>query len=165
MKVKSTALLLLRNTPLDVIATHAFANDSIDTIIQNLNIDNNSTLPHYTILISREEDLHSFVTNIPELAWEMLEYAEEPLELLYPKKKYQNALDRDEFISIRVVKSPKLKQVVQQYGPLITISADLLKRDNSLTINKEINCSEKNNPYNQVKTMKLFSDGSFTFLR
>lgn len=166
MKVKSNAILLLNNTPLNVIATHAFAKENIDRIVQNLNIHNDSPHPSYTILINQEEDLHRFVSHIPDLAWEMLEYAEEPLELVYPKKKYQSSLDtQDNFISIRVVKSRNLSQVVKKNGPLITFSVDLLKKDNSLPIDEEINCNEKNSPYQKVKTMKLFEDGSFTFLR
>ncbi|MEK6478882.1 hypothetical protein WJR50_15150 [Catalinimonas sp. 4WD22] len=166
MKVKSNAILLLTNTPLNVIATHAFAKENIDKVVQNLKNHHNSPLPYHTILINQEEDLHHFVSHIPDLAWEMLEYAEEPLELVYPKKKYQSPLDaQDNFISIRVVKSRNLSQIVKKYGPLITFLANLLKEDNSLPIDEEINCSEKNSPYQKVKTMKLFEDGSFTFLR
>lgn len=166
LKVKSNAILLLTNTPLNVIATHAFAKENIDTIVQNLNIHNDSPLPSYTILINQEEDLHHFVSHIPELAWEMLEYAEEPLELVYPKKKYQSPLDTQEsFISIRVVKSKTISQLVKKHGPLITFSVDFLKKENTLSIDEEINCNEKNSPYQKVKTMKLFEDGSFTFLR
>ncbi|WPP51525.1 hypothetical protein [Catalinimonas niigatensis] len=166
MKVKTTAIFLLTNTPQQILATHAFAEQSITRIVQYLKPSTEFTgLPRYTIFIKHEEDLHAFVKQIPELAWEMLEYAEEPLELVYPQKKYSPPFEDDNFISIRLVKQNKLNQLVHKFGPLITFPLEPSASYPDLPIDEEINCGDKKSPYHSVKTMKLFDDGSFTFLR
>lgn len=147
-------------------ATHAFAEESIQHIVQHLKPSPTfEGLPRYTILIHREEDLHDFVQQIPELAWEMLEYAEEPLELIYPKKKYISPFDDATFISIRLVRQDKLMQLIRKFGPLITFPIAAEDAYPNLPVDEEIDCSDKKSPYRTVKTMKLFEDGSFTFLR
>lgn len=165
MKVKTNTIFLLTHTPLKVVATHAFAQESIMRIVEHLKFQNDDPLPHYTIMIRREEDLHTFVRQVPELAWEMLEYAEKPLELIYPHKKYIPPFEDQSFISIRLVKQEKLQQIVQKYGPLITFPLEPGASYPDLPIDEEINCSDKKSTYHRVKTMKLFEDGSFTFLR
>lgn len=165
MKTKTNAIFLLTHTPFNLLATYAFAHESISQIVQHIKF-NEKPFPKYTILIHREEDIHAFVRQVPELAWEMMEYAEEPLELLYPQKKYIPPFEDDTFISVRLVRQEKLIQVVRKFGPLISfpVEQDASYAD-SLLINEEINCSDKKNQYTSVKTMKLYEDGSFTFLR
>lgn len=166
LKVKTTSIFLLTDTPLNVLATHAFAEQSIGRIVQNLTpFDQTKSLPRYTIFIKREEDLYSFVMQVPELAWEMLEYAEEPLELVYPQRKYQPPFNDENFISIRLVKEDKLSQLVHKFGPLITFPLKKEAPYPDLPIDEEIHCGDKKNQYQHVKTMRLFDDGSFTFLR
>ncbi len=155
----------MTNTPINVIATHPFATESITRIIQHTRSNKENPLPAYTILIHREEDLHHFVQNIPDLAWEMLEYAEEPLELVFPKKKYKSPFEDDDSICLRLVRQGKLSQLIRKYGALITFPVVVKAALPVSLIDEEINCTDPQNQYKYVKTMKLFEDGTFTFLR
>ncbi|WKN30611.1 hypothetical protein PZB74_16740 [Porifericola rhodea] len=163
MKTKTTSVFLLKNTPETLIGTHVYAKDTIERIRANAGASNDES-PNYSILIYREEDIHYFVSQVPELAWEMIEYAEEPLELLLPHKKYQTPFDESSFISIRLVKEEKLKQFVRKNGPIIAFRAAKNFSEDAL-IDETVDCREKDSKYTVVKVMKLFEDGSFTFLR
>lgn len=167
MKVKSTSIFLLSNTPENVVATHAFARESILTIMDHVKPASANQAVPYSIWISREEDLHDFVFHVPDLAWEMLEYAEEPLEILYPKRKYKplSAADTQSHISVRMVKGEKLINFVKKNGPLISFPLSLLDDQLSTVADGEYDLRDKGNNYSVVKRMKLFEDGSFTFLR
>lgn len=167
VKVKSTSIFLLSNTPENVVATHAFARESILTIMDHMIPASANPATSYSIWISREEDLHDFVFHIPDLAWEMLEYAEEPLEILYPKRKYNptSASDTQSHISVRLVKGEKLIHFVKKNGPLISFPLSVLDNQLSTVVDEEYDLRDKGNNYSVVKSMKLFEDGSFTFLR
>ncbi len=157
---------MLENTPELVICTHARALDSIRKISQYEGLEKTDTLPPYTVWISREEDLHDFVYQIPDLAWEMLEYAEEPLEILYPQRKYISPLQesQQEPINIRLVQGARLQAFVRKHGPLLSFT---LQNSGNLTdwVNEKHDLREKGQNYERVKSMKLFGDGSFTFVR
>jgi len=166
LKPTTSTIYLLKHTPEDVLATHADDQASIDKIISNLPSALESLVPVYTIWISREEDLHRFVSHIPDLAWEMLEYASEPLEILYPQRKYALSIDKDSTapISIRLVTGKITHAFVRKIGPLITINVD--KWPNlAMLADEERSLREQTDTHTRVKTMKLFADGSFTFLR
>lgn len=164
MKVKSTSIFLLSHSPEKLIATNAYAKESIQQILDNLKPEAAKHTPAFTIFINQEGDLYHFTSTIPELAWEMLEYAQEPLNILYPKSKYNISLSQENYISVRLVNTDKLTQLVRKNGVLITFPYHLLKKEHNLKIDEEINCQEKNSSYTSVKTMKLFEDDSFTFL-
>lgn len=164
MKRKGTEIFLLKNTPEDVLATHALAQDSIQAINAALK-PAETKLPRYTIWISQEEDLHDFIYQIPDLAWEMLEYAEEPLEILYPRRKYFTSLEEapQDHISIRLVKASKLVNFVRKNGPLVCFRIEDYAHTKIAHKVLELNNTEQ--PYRRVKSMKLFEDASFTFVR
>lgn len=165
MKPKSPKIFLLTNTPENVLATHALSHDSIERIVQNIPKATDPTLPLYSVWVSREEDLHDFVYQVPDLAWEMLEYAEEPLEIIYPRRKFvspQNETTEDP-ISIRLVRGRQLEAFVRRHGPLLTFRA--VNKQTESIIDETHDLREKDAPYDKVKSMKLFADGSFTFVR
>ena len=166
MKKKSNTIFLLENPPESVICTHARAVDSIHSISQYEGLEKTDTFPFYTVWVSREEDLHDFVYQVPDLAWEMLEYAEEPLEILYPQRKYISPLQesQQEPISIRLVRGSRLNAFVRKHGPLLTFT---IQNSDDLPewVNEKHDLHEKGQNYERVKSMKLFGDGSFTFVR
>lgn len=154
---------MLKNTPEDTLATHALAHDTIQSINEAV-VPLDNSLPRYTVWVSREDDLHDFVYHIPDLAWEMLEYAKEPLEILYPQRKYSPLSEAPEdYISIRLVKAPKLVSFVNKNGPLICFRTET--HVNTKTATQVLELDKKDMPYSRVKSMKLFEDSSFTFVR
>lgn len=167
MKSKGNQIFLLENTPITVLATHALAKDSSILRIASCEyIATESGLPPYAVWISREEDLHDFVYQIPDLAWDMMEYAEEPLEILYPQRKYVSPLQEasEEPVSIRLVRGKKLETFVRRHGPLLTFPVQSMDTQPGW-IDEQHDLREKEQTHKRVKSMKLFTDGSFTFVR
>ena len=122
-------------------------------------------VPTFRVLIAHLDQLHNFVQRIPPLAWELLEYATEPLEIVYPERK--PALAGSEMptsICIRWVKQPRLLRLVQQEGPLWAVRPQgTILADASPW--KKVDCSDKKYPYQRVKTVVVAADGTFSFLR
>ena len=164
MKVKSQDIFYLTNTPEKILATHVLAHESIGQM-SDLGVNKISERPPYTIWISREEDIHDFLYQIPDLAWDMMEYAEEPLDIIYPKRKFISILkeNNEQPIAIRLVKQRKLVDFVKKHGPLACFSIS----DNPPTelTQRTYDMSDPQVKYRQLKSMKLFADGSFTFVR
>ncbi len=165
MKLKSNKIFLLKNTPEDVLATHALASESFQKIADAALPTSKPELPFYTVWISREEELHDFLYQIPDLAWEMLEYAEEPLEMIYPHRKFSSPRNESaqQPIAIRLVKGRKLQGFVRRHGPLLAFRS--VTKQNHDIADETHDLQEKESAYSSVKSMKLFADGSFTFIR
>ena len=72
--------------------------------LQSLN--QNADNEQITILISKIEQLSEYVLDVPELAWNLVEFAEKPLTVIYPKGKNLpvNLMGKDGSIAIRLVK-------------------------------------------------------------
>jgi len=166
LKRKSDHIFLLENTPEKVLATHALAEESIRKIAESEYLVAKTGIPPYCVWISREEELHDFVYQIPDLAWDMLEYAEEPLEILYPQRKYISPLQEsaETHISIRLVRGKKLADFVRRHGPLLAFPM-IEQHDQVNWIDETHDLREKEKAYDRVKTMKLNRDNSFTFVR
>ena len=122
-------------------------------------------VPTYRVLIAHLDQLHDFVQRIPPLAWDLLEYASEPLEIVYPERKSTLVHpDQPLTICVRWVKQPQLLRLVQKEGPLWAVYPKTTATIDSPPWQK-IDCSSKKYPYQQVKTVVLSSDDTFSFLR
>ncbi len=119
----------------------------------------------YRVLIAHLDELHNFVQRVPPLAWELLEYASEPLEIVYPERKpLLIRPDQPLPICVRWVKQPQLLRLVQKEGPLWAVRPAATATIDSPPW-KKIDCSSKKYPYQRVKTVALSSDDTFGFLR
>jgi len=74
------------------------------------------------VLVADMEQLRKYVSKIPDLAWELLEYAERPITIVYPggKNVAPSILGEDGSIAIRVVKNPFCVKLIQKAGFAIT---------------------------------------------
>lgn len=80
------------------------------------------------ILIASIEQLWDYVAKIPEMAWDIVEFSEKPLTVVYPQGKNlaPNLLGEDGSIAIRLVKDEFCKQVIQKLRkPLVSTSANV----------------------------------------
>ena len=70
----------------------------------------------FIILISKIEQLSEYVLEVPELAWNLVEFAEKPLTVIYPKGKNlpANLMGEDGSIAIRLVKDEFCKGLVHK---------------------------------------------------
>jgi len=80
------------------------------------------------ILIDDINKLNLYVVNVPDIAWEIVEYSEMPLTVIYPKGKNlaPGLLGEDGSIAIRLTKDPFCKKLIYKFGkPLVSTSASI----------------------------------------
>jgi L-threonylcarbamoyladenylate synthase len=80
------------------------------------------------ILISKIEQLSEYVLEVPELAWNLVEFAEKPLTVIYPKGKNlpANLMGEDGSIAIRLVKDEFCKGLVHKFErAIVSTSANI----------------------------------------
>ena len=91
--------------------------------LQSLN--QNADNEQITLLISKIEQLSEYVLNVPELAWNLVEFAEKPLTVIYPKGKNlpPNLMAEDGSIAIRLVKDEFCFGLVHKFERAIAVNA------------------------------------------
>ncbi len=80
------------------------------------------------ILLDTANKLQSYVTEVPEIAYQLIEYAERPLTIVYSgaKNLAPNLLAADGSIGIRIVAHPFCEQLLQRFRkPIVSTSANI----------------------------------------
>jgi L-threonylcarbamoyladenylate synthase len=80
------------------------------------------------VLISKIEQLSEYVEEVPEIAWDLVEFAENPLTVIYPKGKNVSPLllGTDGSIAIRLVKDEFCKGLIYRYQRgIVSTSANI----------------------------------------
>ncbi|TYP98550.1 L-threonylcarbamoyladenylate synthase [Sphingobacterium allocomposti] len=80
------------------------------------------------VLLHNDNQLASYVNDVPEVAYELIEYADKPLTIVYSNAKNlaKNAVAVDGSIGIRIVRHPFCEQLLQRFRkPLISTSANI----------------------------------------
>ncbi|MBE9603020.1 L-threonylcarbamoyladenylate synthase [Pedobacter sp. MC2016-24] len=80
------------------------------------------------ILLDSDAKLQSYVTEIPEVAYELIEYTEQPLTLVLSgaKNLAKNVINADGSIGVRIVKHDFCEQLIQRFRkPITSTSANL----------------------------------------
>jgi L-threonylcarbamoyladenylate synthase len=80
------------------------------------------------VLLENDNKLQSYVREVPEIAYDLIEYAENPLTIIYSgaKNLATNAIAKDGSIGIRVVKHDFCEQLIQRFKkPIISTSANV----------------------------------------
>jgi L-threonylcarbamoyladenylate synthase len=132
------------------------------------------------ILLDSENRLESYVSEVPEIAYELIEYAEHPLTIVFSgaKNLAPNVIHADKSVGVRIVKHPFCQQLIQRLRkPLVSTSANISGQKapkNFSEISDDIingvdyvvdfeqdDLSEKR----PSTIMKLEADGRFSFIR
>jgi L-threonylcarbamoyladenylate synthase len=82
----------------------------------------------FIILISDISQLSQYVDQVPDIAWDLVEFAEKPLTVIYPKGKNlaPNAMAQDGSVAIRLVKDDICQKLIYKYGrAIISTSANI----------------------------------------
>ncbi|MEI7663350.1 MAG: L-threonylcarbamoyladenylate synthase [Bacteroidota bacterium] len=80
------------------------------------------------ILLDKAEKIQDYVTVMPEIAWDLIDFAETPLTIIYPdaRKLASNVIAEDHTIAIRVVKHDFCSRLIYRFGkPLVSTSANI----------------------------------------
>ena len=156
-------LFWLTNTPEELLAG-SVREPSVPEVLAPLS-KKSEVIPTHRVLIAHLDQLHDFVQHVPPLAWELLEYASEPLEIVYPERKPKLIrADQPSSICVRWVRQPQLLRLVQKEGPLWAVYPLATNAADSPPW-KKIDCFSKKYPYQRVRTVELFADDTFRFLR
>jgi len=80
------------------------------------------------VLLDSENRLESYVREIPEQAYTLIEYAEKPLTIIYDgaRNLAQSVVAEDGSIGIRIVKDEFCKKLIERFRkPIVSTSANL----------------------------------------
>jgi len=80
------------------------------------------------VLIENPNMLNSYVREVPEIAWQLIEVADKPLTIIYPgaKNLAPNLIASDGSIGIRVTTESFSEHLIQQFRrPIVSTSANL----------------------------------------
>ena len=80
------------------------------------------------VLMENPNLLNSYITEVPEIAWDLIEVAESPLTIIYPgaKNLAANLLASDGSIGIRITNEAFTQQLIQRFRkPVVSTSANI----------------------------------------
>lgn len=132
------------------------------------------------ILLENENRLSSYVQEIPEVAYQLIEYTDRPLTIIYSNAKNlaPNLVADDGSIGIRIVKHPFCEKLIQRFKkPIVSTSANISgapSPKNFAEISDEIKSNvdyvvyhgqDDLTPKQASTIMKLSASGAFSFIR
>ena len=132
------------------------------------------------ILLDTGNKLKSYVNEVPDIAFDLIEYAESPLTIIYSgaKNLASNAIAKDGSIGIRIVKHAFCEQLLHRFRkPLISTSANMSgqpapKNFNDISeeiihgVDYVVGCEQDDLSQKKPSTiMKLEPGGRFAFIR
>jgi L-threonylcarbamoyladenylate synthase len=132
------------------------------------------------ILLDTENKLGGYVREVPEIAYDLIEYAEKPLTIIYSgaKNLAPNVINEDGSIGIRIVKYPFCEQLIQRFRlPIVSTSANTsgnpapknfadIEEDVLNGVDYVVNWEQDDMAEKTPSTiMKLEPDGRFSFIR
>lgn len=80
------------------------------------------------VLLENDNKLQSYVAEIPDVAYELIEYAENPMTIVFSgaKNLAKNVINSDGTVGIRVVKHDFCEQLLQRFRkPIVSTSANI----------------------------------------
>jgi L-threonylcarbamoyladenylate synthase len=132
------------------------------------------------ILLDTESKLPGYVSDVPEIAYDLIEFAENPLTIVYSgaKNLAPNAVASDGSIGIRIVRHDFCQQLIQRFRkPIVSTSANISGEPSPLRfqdispaifsqVDYVVNWEQDGVNDRKASTiMKLEPGGKFTFIR
>jgi L-threonylcarbamoyladenylate synthase len=80
------------------------------------------------ILIDKPGRIPSYISEMPEIAWDLIELSDKPLTIIYPKAKNlaKNLIAPDGSVGIRVVNHEFCSKLIGRFGrPIVSTSANI----------------------------------------
>ncbi|RRN76621.1 threonylcarbamoyl-AMP synthase [Pseudoxanthomonas sp. SGD-10] len=132
------------------------------------------------ILLDTDNKIQSYVNDVPEVAYDLMEYAENPLTIIFSNAKNlaENVINEDGSVGIRVTSHRFCKELIQRFRkPIVSTSANVSGQPSPRNFNgiaQEIiegvdyvvNLEQNDTTEKKPSTiMKLEPDGKFAFIR
>ncbi|WP_316850889.1 L-threonylcarbamoyladenylate synthase [Pedobacter agri] len=155
-------------------ATNAAAVDKL------LKIKNRPAEKSLIVLLDVDSKLQSYVKEIPEVAYDLIEYAENPLTIIFSDAKNlaANVINADGSVGIRIVKHDFCTPLIQRFRkPIVSTSANLSGKpspkffddiDSEIldAVDYVVDFEQENRNIKKPSTiMKLTPSGQFEFIR
>lgn len=155
-------------------ATNALAVEKV------LKLKGRSAEKSLIILLDTDNKLQSYVSDVPEIAYDLIEFAENPLTIVYSgaKNLAPNVVAEDGTVGIRIVKQEFCKQLLARFRkPIISTSANIsgepspvgffdisseIRNGVDYVVNWDQNLVSNGKP---STIMKLEPGGKFSFIR
>jgi len=80
------------------------------------------------VLLDNPNKISSYINEMPEIAWDLIDLTEKPLTIIYSgaKNVAKNLIPSDETIGIRITKDLFTQRLISKYGkPIVSTSANL----------------------------------------
>ena len=80
------------------------------------------------VLMENPNLLNSYIAEVPEIAWDLIEVADNPLTIIYPNAQNlpKNVVADDNSIAIRIVKEEFCIRLIRSFGkPIVSSSANI----------------------------------------
>lgn len=134
----------------------------------------------FIILLDTDAKLQSYVTEIPDVAYDLIEFAENPLTIIFSgaKNLAKNVINEDGSVGVRIVKHDFCQQLLQRFRkPITSTSANIsgapsprffdeiseeIKAAADYVVDWEQELRENKKP---STIMKLAPGGQFSFIR
>ncbi|WP_316807072.1 L-threonylcarbamoyladenylate synthase [Pedobacter agri] len=155
-------------------ATNAAAVDKL------LKIKNRPAEKSLIVLLDVDSKLQSYVKEIPEVAYDLIEYAENPLTIIFSDAKNlaDNVINADGSVGIRIVKHDFCTPLIQRFRkPIVSTSANLSGKPSPKffddidpeildAVDYVVDFEQENRNIKKPSTiMKLTPSGQFEFIR
>jgi L-threonylcarbamoyladenylate synthase len=122
----------------------------------------------HCILIGEIGQLYDYVLKIPEIAWDIVDFAERPLEVIYPKGKNvpSEFLNKDGYVKVRLEKEGELGGLLNRFGKgLFFLQISDIENSEDLK-NKAAEVVQLKSPYDLPKRIiRLELDGQIEFIK
>lgn len=150
--------------------------EALEKILTIKKRSNNKSL---IILVNDERLLQRYVKEIPDVCYDLIDYTERPLTIVYPKGQYlsEKVLGPNKSIAIRVTKDPFCIQLIQKlkHG-LVSTSAnisnetyqndmDKLPADIKNNVDYIVNLPLKNDKQPPSQIIQIGADSEVTIIR
>lgn len=132
------------------------------------------------VLLDSDNKLNSYVREIPDVAYELIEYFEKPLTIIYSgaKNLASNLIAEDGTIGIRIIKHDFCEELIRRFRkPIVSTSANITNMPSPKTFNDideaiingvdyVVQYQQESTQENSASTIiKLGSSGQFKFIR
>ena len=83
---------------------------------------------NYVVLLHTANELERYVRTVPDVAWDMVDFAENPLTIIYPNSYMlaNNVIADDKTVGIRIIKEGFAHELIKRYRkPIVSTSANI----------------------------------------
>jgi L-threonylcarbamoyladenylate synthase len=153
---------------------------NVEAVAKVYALKNRADSKSMIILLDTDNKIQSYVSEVPDVAYDLIEFSEKPLTIIYSgaKNLATNLINEDGSIGIRIPKHNFCEQLIQRFRkPIVSTSANIsganspanfseIKQEIINGVDYVVDLEQESSEKKQPSTiMKLEPDGQFVFIR